>query len=299
MAPRASVIIPHHRDPNALRVCLKALFACDGIAATEVLVVDNGAATLTPAFQQAFPAVRFLFEPRAGAAHARNLGVAHAKADALLFLDCDCIPHRRFITAHLRALSSADMVGGEIEVSTSQAMTGPEAFERVFAFRQRDNVQRKGFAVTANLSTHRSVFQRVGSFRHGLSEDLDWCRRARDAGFTLTFCAEATITHPARATWAALSKKWGRLTREAYASDADRPGARARWLARAVAMPLSIIAHAPRILRSSALPGAPAKGRALLTLARIRLWRMGAMLRCAVRPPAARPLVARTSHRSL
>ncbi|MFW5899467.1 MAG: glycosyltransferase family 2 protein, partial [Jiangellaceae bacterium] len=101
------------------------------------------------------------------------------------------------IAAGFRALAgegAPDAVGGRVEVFHEDEGAGPstgprtvprtgaQAFEAVFAFENRAYVERKGFSVTANLVTRRAVFEDVGPFRPGLSEDLDWCARARARG---------------------------------------------------------------------------------------------------------------------
>jgi glycosyltransferase involved in cell wall biosynthesis len=71
-------------------VCTQTLDA----AAYEVIVVDNNSTdhtrTVTAAFCQRYPQVRYLFEPQLGNAHARNVGWQAAQATYLAFLDDDC-----------------------------------------------------------------------------------------------------------------------------------------------------------------------------------------------------------------
>ncbi|WP_158269980.1 glycosyltransferase family 2 protein [Litoreibacter ponti] len=299
MSHKASIIIPHYRDPVALRTCLIALMRCADARSTEVLVVDSGRETLTPKFKRGFPSVHFLSEPRPGAAHARNLGANKSKAKLLLFLDCDCMPHEHFISAHIAALETTDLIGGDVRVSTTPDPSGPEAFEKVFAFNQRDYIAKRRFSVTANLSTHRHVFEQVGPFHEGVSEDKDWCHRAHAQGFSLQFAPNARVTHPARQTWNDLCAKWDRLTRESYALHLAAGKGTTAWVLRSLAMPLSAVVHTVIILRSKALLDPTAKWRAIRTLFRIRLWRMAEMLRVVVRPRADRPLASETTHRSL
>lgn len=256
--------------------------------AVEVLVVDNGStgeeAARLAALGPRFPAVRFLAEPRKGAAHARNRGVAESSAPALFFIDSDCVPAPDWLATAFRVAPRADLVGGRVALfdETPPPRTGAQAFEAVFAFDNRSYVERKGFSVTANLLTRRDVFAATGPFVHGLSEDLDWCRRAGARGYRIAYAPELAVGHPSRGDWAALRRKWRRITAESFELQGRGAAARAKWAARALAMAASGLAHAPRLLLSPELHGAGERLSGLGTLLRLRAGRAGMMLRQAI-----------------
>lgn len=177
------------------------------------------------------------------------------------------------------------MIGGRIDVfdETPPPRSGAEAFETVFAFDNRSYVEAKGFSVTANLLTRRDVFTVTGPFVHGLSEDLDWCRRATARGFRLVYDDRLQVSHPSRQDWEALRRKWRRLTEEEFGVNGNSPVRRLAWAGKALAMPVSVIAHTPRVLGHPALNGAGERLAALATLARLRLTRMVWMLDQALR----------------
>src|SRR3546814_779328 len=153
-----------------------------------------------------------------GAGPARNGVVDLATGEFLAFTDSDCIPEPGWLAAGLAALAKGDIVGGRMTVwvENRSAMTPCEAFEAVFAFDNADYVLRKHFSVTANLFVRRSDFARVGGFRSGVSEDLEWCWRARSLGLGIVYEPEAVVGHPARHGWIDLRKKWQRLVSEQY-----------------------------------------------------------------------------------
>ena len=177
------VIIPHYNDSARLGRCLDALRAQDR-AGVDVVVVDNGSTEPLDQAKAANPDVRFVTEPGKGAARARNRGVAESRAEAIIFLDADCVPQPDWLAAARRAAGSADIVGGAIDVfdETPPPRSGAEAFETVFAFNYKDYIERKGFSVTANLVTTRTVFEAVGPFTNGLSEDAEWWRLTKACG---------------------------------------------------------------------------------------------------------------------
>ena len=87
------------------------------------------------------------------------------------------------------AVAPGTLVGGMVEVLSAGPVKSPtEAFEAVFAFDNATYVRAKGFTVTANLFVIAADFARVGPFPVGVSEDIEWCWRARDAGLRLVFC---------------------------------------------------------------------------------------------------------------
>ena len=243
----------------------------------------------------AWPDLRIVTEPIKGAAAARNRGVAETGARGLLFLDCDCVPAKDWLSRARDLIGQADITGGAIDVfdETPPPRSGAEAFETIFAFDNRAYIETKGFTVTANLVTTRAVFDRTGPFRPGLSEDLDWCHRATAAGARLAYDENLRVAHPTRPDWPALRRKWRRLTDEAWGLRETTLPARAGWALRALAMPVSVAAHAPRILFSPRLDGPGERFAAFATLIRLRLLRCLWMLRQAVGPgPVGRRLEA-------
>ena len=279
-----AVIVPHYEDPVRLRTCLAAL--APQLAArpgTDCVVVDNASSCDLAPLAAEFPAIRWVTEPRKGAAAARNRGVAETTAPALLFLDSDCVPAHDWLATGLALAGSADVIGGRIDTfdETPPPRSGAEAFETVFAFRQRSYIEDKGFSVTANLLTSRAVFEDVGPLVVGLSEDMDWCFRATAKGYRLVYADALRVAHPTRATWPALVKKWRRTTDEMFHLHGTGPRARATWALRAGAVLASGPAHVPRLGRDGRLRGVE-RWRGAVALLRLRAVRAGWMLRQAL-----------------
>nr|AIA93395.1 CAZy families GT2 protein [uncultured Sphingomonas sp.] len=105
--------------------------------------------------------------------------------------------------------------------------------------------------------------------------------RHRPGGYGLQADARLRVGHPSRSDWPALRKKWLRMTREGYGVNGTSGKARLRWGLRALAMPFSALAHAPKILRSDRLADNGERLRGTMTLFRLRLARMVWMLRQA------------------
>lgn len=276
-----SVVVPHYNDLERLAQCLMTLdkqtFPRDHF---EIIVSDNDSPCGVAAIEQCVAGrAKLTICHKRGAGPARNAGVAAASHARLAFIDSDCLAHPTWLaagSAALNAASGADMVGGRVDVSVPEPgrRSGAEAFEQVFAFDNRSYVRDHHFSVTANLFTRRDVFDAVGGFRTGVSEDKDWCLRAKALGYRIAYADDAIVSHPARPDWNALLLKWRRLQAEGFALALEEPHGRLKWLARSWALPASILVHGYSVLRSPKLDNTGEKARALLTLARIRLWRL-------------------------
>ncbi len=275
--PTVSVIVPHYADLHRLDVCLAALKRQTyPEGALEIIVADNG----SPEGVAAVDAViaqraRLVTVSERGAGPARNGAVSLATGDVLAFIDADCVADPDWVSCGIGGLSRGDVVGGRVDVLVRDEsdLSGPEAFERVFAFDFKTYIERKKFTGAGNMFCLRTTFAAVGGFGSGISEDVEWSRRAQSLGYSLVYEPTAAVGHPARATWTELTLKWRRIHRETFALVCRRPGGRWIWLARTLATPLSIAVHLPRVWLTPKLASTRHRARASLTLARIRIWR--------------------------
>ncbi|KAA9013053.1 glycosyltransferase [Sphingobium limneticum] len=271
------MIIPHFNDLRSLDLCLASLASQTQPRDTfEVIVADN-CSPVAPHELEAVTAGRasYVRVEQRGAAIARNEGVRVSKGRILAFIDCDCIAEPEWLSEGVTALRGQDLVGGEMKVlvDRQRSISGAEAFESVFAFDNRRYVEQESFTVTANLFTSRSTFERVGGFCNGVSEDKEWCHRARDLGFRIGYARNARVGHPARENWADLRRKWERLNIETFALFRMRRFGRMQWLLRSWILLPSIFGHLPAVLKSRALQTSAERRAAIVTLARIRSWR--------------------------
>lgn len=288
MTYRNAIIIPHFNDLERLKRCLAILVPALP-KDTEIVVVDNNSTVDISSAVAAFPAVRFVTEMQGGAAHARNRGVRETTGAHLFFVDCDCVPAGDWLATARRLGGTAPLIGGAIDVfdETPGPRNGAQAFETVFAFNYRDYILNKGFSVTANLLTTREVFGQVGEFVNGLSEDAEWCFRARDKGFGIVLAEDLRVSHPTRNDWIALERKWRRIAREMFALHLAGGGAvcRLRWALRAVGTAASIPVHLPKVLMSNKLTSTREKILGAGTLVRLRSLRAVWMFRQALGQP--------------
>jgi len=275
---RVSVIIPHYNDLALLDVCLGALerqtFPADQ---REIIVADNASPQGAEAVAKVIAnRARLVVVPQKGAGPARNGGVAVSRGEILAFTDSDCLPDGDWLSQGVGALSRYDFVGGRVDVLVAdpQRMTPVEAFESVFAFDMKRYVLEKGFAGAGNLFCPRRIFDAVGGFGVGVSEDVEWSHRATKMGFRLGYEARAAVGHPARRNWAELKRKWIRINAESYSLNLSKGKGRLFWVLKTLALPASALVHTVRVFRSDRLPGFRQRAAATGILYRLRFWRM-------------------------
>ena len=276
--PFVSVIIPHYQDLVGLKLCLASLdaqtYPRDRF---EVVLADNNSPIGSAAVEHVVAGrARLVVVIEKGAGPARNGAVAMSQGEVLAFIDSDCVAEPAWLTEGVAALNRFDLVGGLVGVLVSDPidMTAVEAFERVFAFDFKTYIEKKGFTGAGNMFCRRELFDRVGPFGVALSEDVDWSRRAVTSGARLGYAPDAVVGHPARLTWEQLTSKWRRLNLETYGLMAGRRFRRTWWLARNALMPLSAIAHTPKVLTSAKLSTSRQRLLAISVLFRLRFWRL-------------------------
>jgi hypothetical protein len=121
---RVSIAIPTQRRPGGLATAARSTFSQAGVdlAALELVIVDNDAipsAQTTAAAladEAPFP-VRYVHEPAAGVANARNAALAAASGDLIAFIDDDEEATPRWLAALIetQVRYDADVVFGPVQ----------------------------------------------------------------------------------------------------------------------------------------------------------------------------------------
>lgn len=182
----------------------------------ECLLVDNGSHEVPPASE--LPSfVTLLHCKKPGSYAARNVAIAYAKGELLVFTDSDCVPGRDWLSllwsAHKRQSRLSLLAGG---VSVSKFEDGPlnlvELYDSAMGLPQARYVKR-GYAVTANLSIPAVVMDKLEGFDDSRFSggDADFCRRAASQGIALAFIPEASVRHPARSSFREITTKLKRV----------------------------------------------------------------------------------------
>lgn len=206
---RCSVVIPVYNRGDLLRAVLQRLAEQSmDRAAFEVLVCDDGSSepldAVVGGFRAALPHLRHLREINQGPAAARNLGIEHAAAPIVLFLDSDVLPEADVVRALTEALERhTDWQGAEGRL----VPTGGETTVVWEAPRSDSG----GHYHTAGIAYRRSVLLAVEGLDEGFSraacEDVELAVQVQRHG-PIGFVPEAVVCHPRRrrtvaSTWKA------------------------------------------------------------------------------------------------
>jgi glycosyltransferase involved in cell wall biosynthesis len=201
-APELSVVMSTYNRGNLLVDAIASVLAQhDAITPPfELLVVDNNSTDGTRAVVERFAAadgrVRYLFEAKQGLSHARNAGIAAARASLVAFTDDDVRADGDWVAAIVRAFRehpAADMVGGRVLPafpSDPPAWLTTDHWAPLALVDHGDrpiviDSTRPICLVGANLAFRRSVFDAVGTFAADLQRVKDGIGSLEDHEFLL------------------------------------------------------------------------------------------------------------------
>lgn len=292
-----SVILPHLNQPEYLERTLVALKAQSYPSSHfEIIVVDNGS---RPESLEAVSAMSKTYgfslfqESEPGPGPARNTGVSQAKHDNLAFIDADCVPDPNWVGAIAKFLEVKPdaAIGGDVRILYDEPtnLTEIEAYESVFAYQQKNYIEKKNFSGTGNLAMTRASFEKVGPFRGlGVAEDRDWGQRATNLGIATLYNPEMIVFHPGRISFEDLCIKWRRHILHDLEQHMENDKASISWFANVVLVLGSIPIHAAMTLTSDRLERTGDRFKAIKCLVQIRLYRIFYMIKVLFTPKEAK-----------
>jgi hypothetical protein len=173
----------------------------------EIVVVDDAseddARERVKALSGTMPNLKLVALPeRRGTAGARNAGVESCSAKYLLFTDDDCVPARDWVARTRAALESEGIVAGAVGSFPGGYFALCHDVAQFYGFMPCRESGRVELIAGANMGIRREVLDRVGGFRQPTphAEDIDFILRAREAGYSPWFAADAVVLHDHRRT---------------------------------------------------------------------------------------------------
>lgn len=210
---KASVIVLAWNGMAYLQDCLDAVLAQE-YPDFEVIVVDNASTDGSAEFVAArYPQARLLRQPQnLGFAGGNNVALSAATGEVLILLNQDTAVHPGWLRALVGALEADPSIGvagakalypdGTIQHAGGQIGMRGEGSHIGWHQRDSGNFDRMldmDYVTGASLAIRRTVVNRIGGLDEGFSpayyEDVDWCYRARQAGFRVVVAPEATLVH--------------------------------------------------------------------------------------------------------
>ncbi len=227
MIPTLSVIVVSYRSRAPLERCLASLRECRSGLALEIVVVDNASGDGTVEWlARECPWVTVVANPdNAGFTRAVNQGMAIARARRVLLLNPDCEVGAVALRWLLAALATDPALAAVAPVLLDEqgrvarscgrfpdlwtllcdhlglARRFPEsplfgAYK--YGGRPPESLGTVGWASGAALLVRRAAWDHIGGLDERIfmyMEEVDWCRRAWQAGYRVRLVPEARIVH--------------------------------------------------------------------------------------------------------
>jgi hypothetical protein len=222
-----SIIIVSWNVADLLAACLDSVLqrATDGLN-TEIIVVDSASSDQTvPLLRQGYPQVKLLAQTEnLGFSRCNNLGLAAASGRYLLLLNPDTVvlgsavadmvayldhhptvgivgPHTRNTdgTTQSTRRRFPSLATAFFESTWLQRYAPKSLMDRyIVADQPDDGVFEVDWVQGSALLARRAVYAQIGGLDEGyimFSEELDWCKRAKDAGWGVVYLGGAHIIH--------------------------------------------------------------------------------------------------------
>jgi len=222
-----SIVVVNWNVRDLLRRCLASIFAA-GLTGVEVIVVDNASTDGSPdAIRAEFPQVTLIANgDNRGFPAANNQGLAAARARFVMTLNPDTEIAADALARMIAYLDTHPDVGalgpqllnsdGSIQSSRRRFPTlatalfestwlqgiAPRGVLRHYYVDDRPAgvKQEVDWLTGACIVLRREVLEAVGGLDEGFfmySEELDWCRRIKSAGWKIVYLPEAKVIHHA------------------------------------------------------------------------------------------------------
>lgn len=206
-----SIIVCTRNRAASLRATLLSLRAVripEGMA-VETLIVDNGSTDTTPLVAREAAAcahdVHYYYEPAAGQARARNLGLAMSRGRVILFLDDDVRVDPLWLSTLCSPLMAreAEAVTGSVRIPAHLHKPWMTRFHlEALAIRDPTWALPHPTLIGANMGFSREVLERVPAFdtelgpgARGFYDDTLFSLQLEHAGFRVHFEPSAAVEH--------------------------------------------------------------------------------------------------------
>ncbi len=223
-----SIVIVNYNTEKLLRSCLESIYSGANGTPFDIWVVDNHSRDHSVAMLKSrFPRVKVIENPaNVGFSRANNLVVSQSRSEYVLLLNPDTLILGDAIEQTLKFMKTHPKIGiagcqvlnrdGTLQLACRRRIPTPEvAFYRLtglsklfprsrvmarynLTYQSADETQEVDAVSGAFLMIRRQVIEQIGLlderfFMYG--EELDWCLRTKQAGWSVMYYPQARIIH--------------------------------------------------------------------------------------------------------
>ncbi|HRO27331.1 MAG TPA: glycosyltransferase family 2 protein, partial [Luteimonas sp.] len=217
-SPGIAAIVVSYQSIDTIDDCLSRLRVAEGVS--QIRIVDNGSVDGTLEVIQRHasldPRLHFIGNPdNPGFSFACNQGARDSDAGWLAFVNPDCLPEADALSrllAHARTIDGDCLLGADLVDEHGVRDAAARRRDPAFAAMLRDRSSRDlalpvdgtralqpvDAVSGALMLLPRGLFERIGGFDTGYrlhAEDLDLCRRVRQAGAQVLVANDVRVLH--------------------------------------------------------------------------------------------------------
>lgn len=204
---KADIVIPTTGAYNSIKRVLSSIEALDGSRLKNVILVfDSDDVTAGLDLKHPYLSLLVFKNPKKGVNAARNLGLAHADSEVVIFLDDDCeIVDKSFVNKHLEAHrfnDEAAAIGGGYKASSLKNVWSKvySLVQQLWISQGQEPEGKNSHLLGGNVSYKKSVIAQFlfnEEIRFGGAE-TELHKRLADAGYPLVFHPDLLVNHHVR-----------------------------------------------------------------------------------------------------
>jgi len=222
--PKASVIVLTYNNLDYTKACLDSLERFTDYPDWELIIVDNASTDGTPAFLKDYannrPHMRLILnDENLGFAGGNNCGLRAAQGDYVVLLNNDTYVTQGWLYGLIRHLTKdpqlglvgpvTNNIGNEAKIDIHyNDMREMAAAARAYTSDHARQLMPNDVVAFFCVACRRSLLEKVGlldeQFELGFFEDDDFCRRVREAGYTVAIAEDVFIHHHLSASFGSL-----------------------------------------------------------------------------------------------
>lgn len=195
---KVTLYIPCFNAENTIRECLEGVFN-QALVPDEILVIDDGSTDKTIEIVRKYPVKIISHVENRGLAAARNSAIENAQGEFIASLDTDCIADPEWLSRMIARLGAQDIagVGGRLVEKYSDSV-----FDRWRSVHMKqewkDEKSSPDFLFGSNTVFRKQAITDAGLYNEVFKtnyEDVDMCRRLKNAGWALVYEPKALVHH--------------------------------------------------------------------------------------------------------